>query len=92
MVDNYYSFLNAVVKQAADDYRVALIREHDGYKETDNDMRVHNIERFFKSEQFNKFTKLDGRELMEAIKTEVIECNYDMQTIKKSHLLRQGVG
>lgn len=92
MVDNYELLLNAVVKQAADDYRVALIREHIGYKETNPAMRVSSIERFFKSPEFKCFTKLDGRELMNAIKAELIECDYDMENIRKSRLLRQGVG
>lgn len=92
MVDNYYLLFNAVVEQAANDYREALIREHVGYEETNNDMKVRNIERFFKSPEFKTFTKLDGQKLMDAIKAEVIKCNYDMETIKESHLLRQGVG
>lgn len=92
MVDNYYLLFNAIVEQAADDYREALIREHIGYKETDYAMKVGSIERFFKSPEFKTLTKLDGRKLMDAIKAEVIECNYDMEAIRKSHLLKQGVG
>lgn len=92
MVDNYELLLNAVVKQAADDYRVALIRQHIGYKETDPAMRISSIERFFKSPEFSTFTKLDGRELIHAIKAEVINSNYDIEKLRENRLLKQGVG
>lgn len=85
MIDSIDLLKNAVVEQAAHDYRVALIREHDGYKEKNKDMKVSTLEKFFKSEEFKHLTNLDGVKLMKAIKAEVIECNYNMKAIRDSH-------
>lgn len=64
---------NAVVLQAAKDYREALCRlkKHpdDGY----SIKTKKECEKFFLSQRFDVFTDLDGKALMEKIRKEVME-------------------
>lgn len=73
----YELLANAVIAQAAADYRKALI------KQKEYNTQVEELERFFTGEIFNNFTNLDGTELMKKLHIEVIENNYDLKSIQK---------
>ena len=77
----YELLTNAVITQAAEDYRKALI----GQKKYNT--QVEELERFFTGEIFNSFTNLDGTELMKKLHAEVIENHYDLKSIKRSQKL-----
>ena len=77
----YELLANAVIAQAAEDYRKALI------KQKKYNIQVEELEHFFTSEKFNVFTNLDGTELMKKIHAEVIENHYDLKSIKRSQKL-----
>lgn len=80
MVDNYQLIANAVVAQVAEEYRKALIAQHKATK------KVEELEAFFAGKRIKLLTKLDGPELMQAVKDEVVEHNYSLKSIMKSHL------
>ena len=68
-VDRAYRELgNAVVKQAADDYRKAL--RGVGYNGKKPENVIKEVERFFRSHYFELFTKIDGEYLIERLKKE----------------------
>ena len=85
MVDGYQMIANSVVEQAANDYRVALVRQHDG--DVRADAKVEDLEAFFTGKLIKLYTKLDGTMLMRAIKDEVIKHNYDLKAIRDSHMV-----
>lgn len=96
MVHNVELLANAVVAQAAHDYRVALIEQHDNVYDPEGDdykkwtKKVDELERFFTGGDINAWTKLDGVALMGRLKKEVINYNYDLKAITKSHQLKGG--
>lgn len=60
--DNYIELIMAIVKQAADDYIVAL-------KADRPDMRtIREVERFICNSELVSFTKLDGERLIADLK------------------------
>ena len=83
MIGSYQLLKNAIVAQAADDYRRALVEQHNGNLRYESTLTA--IERFFTGPEFNGYTKLDGEALLESIKQEVINCNYDLSKIDKSY-------
>lgn len=88
MVDGYQLIANAVVAQAAKDYRQALVDQHNRpSKKTDKE--VAKLERFFTGNTIRLYTKLDGTALMQAIKAEVIEFNYDLKALEESHFVAE---
>lgn len=80
-MSGYELLANAVISQAAEDYRKALI------KQKKCNIQVEELERFFTGETFNEFTNLDGTELMKKLHTEVIENDYNFNSIKRSQKL-----
>lgn len=75
-IDSLRSLLNAVVLQAAKDYREAATE----FKTTTNEYRkfkaaemMEDCEEFFLSERFRYFTKLSGKKIYERLKSETIE-------------------
>ena len=72
-MENISLLLAAVVERAASDYIDALCKHHED--------EITEVERFFKSDYFNVYTRLSGTYLMEQIKNMVILCNYDQKTI-----------
>ena len=74
---NYENLANAVVETAANDYRQALIR----LKKCMDD--VEELERFFTGDTIKLYTRLDGTMLMNKLREQVIECHYDMASIRK---------
>lgn len=86
-MDGYQLLANAVVEQAAEDYRKALVDQHDGMP--DADAEVRSLERWFAGPVFKLYTRLDGPALAEAIKAEVRQFNYDLKALKKSHAVKE---
>lgn len=90
-MDGYQSLANAIVAQAAEDYRVALVEQHRVEESEDTKVKerakanVEKLEAFFTGKRIKLLTKLDGPELMNAIKAEVIEFNYDLKALEDSH-------
>lgn len=81
-IANLHNLLNGVVKEAAKEYQEALCK---------GDVKViKENEKFFTGDTFNVFTELDGPTLMEDLKNEVIDCDYDMKKLKSLHR-RNGV-
>ena len=66
---------NAVVLQAAKDYREALCKR-DKYE-------IGNLERFFYGEDIKMYTKVDGKYIAEELKRQVEECNYNLNWVRK---------
>lgn len=86
-MNGYQLLANAVVEQAAYDYRRALVAQHNGdvKKRLKATKEIRELKRFFLGSHIKLYTKLDGRKLMEAIKAEVIEFNYDLKALEDSH-------
>lgn len=80
---NYELLGNAIVVQAARDYRVALRTQHLNPNDEKNNKEVIKIEKFFHSEYFKLLTDLNGPELAERIKRELIADNW---VIKREYL------
>lgn len=82
-MDNYQALGNAIVKQAARDYERCLVWDHKcSTHETKSSLRA--LERFFTGELISIYTKLDGVALMEAIKQQLIEYNYDLEALNEA--------
>ena len=77
---------NGVIMQAVKDYRRALVDNHEcpNYHKTKRE--IVELEKFFRSEDFRFWQpNVSGEALMEAIKDEVIEFDYDLKALNKSH-------
>ncbi len=68
----YQTLGNAVVVQAAKDYRDAVKKLSRGKKNAAAAVTKEECERFFKSSYFNVFTQLDGRLLLSELEKEVL--------------------
>ena len=66
----YEAVGNAVVEQAADDYRKALCAQ----KKVENQLK--ELREFFEGDDIRLYTKLDGPMLMRRIEQNVKACNY----------------
>jgi hypothetical protein len=64
-------FANAIVKQAADDYRNAL--QGKGYDQKKPEQVIKEVLRFFRSEWFRTLTKVDAEYLIEQLNKEHLE-------------------
>ena len=67
----YTNLANAVILQAAKDYRRALHRLKKAPWEKDAKRRKRDCERFFRSSWFQTLTSLDGEVLIETLHREV---------------------
>ena len=70
-MDQFEGLANAIIIQAAVDYRLALkhLRQNPDFQPAMS--RKHEVERFFHSEWFSILTRVDGPELMARLKMEV---------------------
>lgn len=70
-MDQFEGLANAIIIQAAVDYRLALrqLRQNPGFQPAIS--MKFEVERFFHSEWFSILTRVDGPELMARLKTEV---------------------
>lgn len=64
----YYDLANAIVVQAAYDYRNAL--KGIGYDRYTPERVIRSVEKFFRSEYFTVLTKIKGEYLIEQLKEE----------------------
>ena len=93
--DQAIELCNAVVWQAAQDYRKALVARHKWWLARNQrevaiwNTKVKTIESFFKGDDIKLYTRLDGRELMKRIEREVMDCNYDPKVIKEGHRTKE---
>lgn len=65
---NYEDLANAIVRQAADDYRRALRGK--GYRYYAYDRLIREIERFFRSRWYRMLTHVNGEYLLEKLREE----------------------
>ena len=69
--DAYERLANAIIIQAADDYRSALIRLKKHPRDSDARGMKMSAERFFRSEWYTQLTSVDPEMLMRKIQEEV---------------------
>ena len=72
-MDPYQALGNAVVLQAAKDYRDAVKKLSRGKKNSSAEDTKKECERFFRSGHFNIFSSLDGKALLSMLEKEVQE-------------------
>ena len=70
-MDQFEGLANAIIIQAAVDYRLALkqLRQNPDFQPAVS--MKYEVERFFRSEWFSLLTRVDGPELLARLKTEV---------------------
>ena len=70
-MDQFEGLANAIIIQAAVDYRLALkhLRQNPDFQPAIS--RKHEVERFFRSDWFSILTRINGIELLARLKTEV---------------------
>ena len=87
VIDNYQELANAIINQAAQDYRVALVNQHKGDVKTrlKATREIRELRRFFYGKLFEQYTKLNGPNIMAQIRDEVIKYDYDLDALEKSH-------
>lgn len=70
-MDGYERLANAIIIQAAKDYRAALRRLHRKPNNKDAKAEKESIERFFRSYWFRALTEVDGEMLIRKLNEEV---------------------
>lgn len=86
-MDGYQLLANAIIEQAANDYRVALVAQHDGIGTSDG--TVKKLENWFAGPEFRLYSKLDGAWIARRIKAELQKFNYDLDAVRRAHLSQQ---
>ena len=69
-MDPYERLANAVVKQAVDDWRLAVKKLKRRKRNQEAQRIKEDAEEFFLSERFKSFTSLDGKTLLRKLKEE----------------------
>ena len=72
-VENYLDLANAIIVQAVNDYRRALVKRALNPESRSAEYEVKSIEQFFYSEYYMMLTALDPRYLISRIREEVEE-------------------
>ena len=72
-VENYLDLANAIIVQAVNDYRKALVKRELEPESRSAEYEVKSIEQFFYSEYYMMLTDLDPRYLISRIREEVEE-------------------
>ena len=69
-MDQFEGLANAIIIQAAVDYRLTLkqLRQNPDFQPAMS--RKHEVERFFRSEWFSSLTRVNGPELQARLKSE----------------------
>lgn len=70
-MDPYENLANAIIKQAADDYRKALKALSLNSRNKEAQATVKECEDFFRSDWYKQLTSLDGEYLIRKLKEEV---------------------
>ena len=71
MTDPYESLANAIILQAAKDYRAARKKQKYHPKNKDAKLMVEDLEKFFRSDWFAQLTDVNGEMLIRRLKEEV---------------------
>lgn len=82
MQDAYENLANAIVVQAANDYRAAL--DGIGYDYKPADVVIKELEKFFRSSYYRMLTKVKGEYLMERLRQEHLKKKRE-EKLCKSH-------
>lgn len=82
-MSNYELLANAIVEQAARDYEKYLVEDHNG-STSKTRANLREVERYFTGEDIKIHTKLDGVTLMNAIRAQVEEFDYDLKALYKA--------
>lgn len=69
--DPYERLANAIIIQAANDYRLALRKKKGNPRNSEANRDVNEIERFFRSGWYQVLTAVDGEHLMDKIRREI---------------------
>lgn len=71
---NYEDLANAVVERAAKDYRILKNRGKykDRYLYKSERQEIADLETFFESRQFERYSAIDGKGLLQRLKKELI--------------------
>lgn len=90
----YQELANAIVEQAVKDYRKALVGQHKAQGGPERvvkkfDRKIKELEAWFRGPDYRMFTSIDGEWLMQTVKAEVIEFNYDLKALIESHKPQQ---
>jgi len=72
-MDCYQTLANAIIIQAAKDYKTALKYNAHSPMEIEHSVSIKDLERFFCSEWFSVLSTVDGKSLMNRIKSEVLK-------------------
>ena len=71
MTDPYESLANAIILQAAKDYRMARKKLKYHPKNKDAKLMIEDLEGFFRSDWFAQLTNIDGEMLIKKLREEV---------------------
>ena len=72
-MDCYQALANAIIIQAAKDYKTALKHNAHNPMEIEHNVSIKDLERFFCSEWFSVLSAVDGKILMNRIKSEALK-------------------
>ncbi|MCR4892996.1 MAG: hypothetical protein K5989_12545 [Lachnospiraceae bacterium] len=70
-INPYQELANAIIKQAADDYRKELMKLKKNPSDNDSRAKAAKIEDFFRSKWYSVLTSLDGESLIGMLKDQV---------------------
>ena len=92
---NYVMLANAIIIQAAKDYQYALCyfrlyeSKSNKAKKKKYSKIISECEEFFNSDDILLYTKISGNTLIELLKKDVIECDYDINKLSKNKKLNK---
>lgn len=66
----YHALANAVIEQAAEDYRTALLAIRDNPENRSAMSQINDLELFFKSSYYSSLTNVDGYYIVNRIRKE----------------------
>lgn len=72
MTDPYEALANAIILQAAKDYRAARKKQKYYPKNKDAKLMVEDLEKFFRSDWFAALTSIDGELLLRKLQEEFL--------------------
>ena len=70
IAESYQNLANAIVEQAAEDYREALIKYKSKGKKSEL-KKINSLEKFFKSKYYGCLTNVNGSYIVNKLKTEI---------------------
>ena len=74
---NFQKLCDAIVIQAADDYRKLLCKKHNSKNQDSRiDGAIKELEKFFCGDLITLYTRVDGKFLMKSLQMEMEKSNY----------------